>query len=210
MTSDCVLPILSSEQAIDRLRSGGVVAIPTDTVYGIAASLEHPSAIERLYEIKGRATTKAIPLLVSDPTMLTTLSAELDRRSLALVEQLWPGALTVVLRASAHVPNVVRRGLSTVGVRMPDHPVALEIIRGVGGVLAVTSANPSGEPESSSVAEVRASLGTRIDGVVDGDPLPTSRPSTVVDISGADVRVLRVGAIPTDRIRALTGEAGQS
>lgn len=201
--------ILTVEQAVEVLRSGGVIALPTDTVYGVAASLEHPAAVERLFSIKGRDAAKAIPLLVSEPAMLATLATHVRERANVLAERLWPGALTLVVTASANVPVVVRRGLPTVGVRMPDSTIALEIIRVAGGVLAVTSANPSGEPETRSAGEVRTRLGDRIDGVVDGGPSPKDRPSTVVDVSGDEICILRHGAVSEERIREILREAGQ-
>jgi L-threonylcarbamoyladenylate synthase len=197
--------ILDVSEAVALLRAGGVIAIPTDTVYGIAALFDHGDAVERLFAIKGRETTKAIPLLVSEPAILDRLAATVPAAARTLSEQVWPGPLTIVVLASALVPEVVRRGLPTVGVRMPDDPLALEIIRESGGVLAVTSANPSGEPEARSVNEVRARLGGLIDGVVDGGPSPMSQPSTVVDMSGDAMRILRAGALDAARIDAILG-----
>lgn len=201
--------ILNITEAVALLRSGGVIALPTDTVYGIAASLDHPTAIERLFEIKGRELTKAIPLLVSNSLTLDELAEAPDERVQRLVRWLWPGALTVVVRASSRVPNGIRRGLPTVGVRMPNHASMLEVIERAGGVLAVTSANVSGEREALSAAQVRERLGDLIDGVVDGGPSPGNQPSTVVDFTADCVRILREGALSSDAIFSILREAGQ-
>lgn len=192
-----------TERAVASLRVGEVIALPTDTVYGIGASLDHPEAIERIFAIKGREETKAIPLLVSDPGQLARLSEASNPVAEALADAYWPGGLTIVVRASALVPPVVRRGLPTVGVRMPDDRLALAVIAAAGGVLAVTSANRSGEREARSAAEVRAALGDEVACVVDGGPSPIGVASTVVDVTGPEPVILRQGAIAADEIAAV-------
>lgn len=193
-------------RAIATLRDGGVIALPTDTVYGIAASLDHPDAIERLFTIKGRSGTKAVPILVSSLDDLDHLTSELTAEARALAARFWPGALTIVVSASDLVPDGVRRDGETVGIRMPDSADALAVIAGAGGALAVTSANRSGEVEARSAAEVNARLGGRIDFVLDGGASPSSQPSTVVDASQTPVRVLRAGAIAAWHITAALEE----
>ncbi|MEX1158550.1 MAG: L-threonylcarbamoyladenylate synthase [Thermomicrobiales bacterium] len=195
--------------AVDLLRRGGVVAIPTDTVYGLAASLEHPLAIERMFSIKGRSGTKAIPVLVSDLNEFERLAHDLSPAALRLAERCWPGALTIVVEASDVVPEAVRRDGTTVGVRMPNNADALEIISAAGGALAVTSANRSGGAEARSADEVRVKLGNRVDFVVDGGPTVAFAPSTVVDVSGAVVRVLRTGAIESWRVTAALQDSAE-
>jgi L-threonylcarbamoyladenylate synthase len=149
-------------------------------------------------------------LLVSDSELLARLSHHVDPWVATLTAQFWPGALTVVVNATDRVPDVVRRGLDTVGVRMPDDELALAIIQAAGGVLAVTSANPSGEPEARSAMEVWERLGGVIDGVVDGGQSPGAKPSTVVDVSGSAIRVLRDGVISGERIMAALGAGDPS
>jgi L-threonylcarbamoyladenylate synthase len=190
-------------RAVAILREGGVVALPTDTVYGIAASLDHPAAVERLFSIKGRAGTKAIPVLVSDRSALARLSTVISDEAERLVAEFWPGGLTVVVPAASSIPNEVLRDGSTVGLRMPDNVDALAIIAGAGGALAVTSANRSGDAEARSAEEVRSSLGRRIDYVVDGGPSGDGKPSTVVDATRRPVRILRSGAIDASRVFAV-------
>jgi L-threonylcarbamoyladenylate synthase len=190
-------------RAVELLRAGGVVAIPTDTVYGIAASLEYPQAVERLFTIKGRAGTKAIPVLVSDRAQLERFAASLSESARLLADEFWPGGLTIVVRAADGVPESVLRGGDTVGLRMPACRDALEVIAGAGGALAVTSANRSGDREARSADEVRAKLGERVDFIVDGGRTPDDRPSTVVEISGERARILRAGAIDAARLLAV-------
>jgi L-threonylcarbamoyladenylate synthase len=192
-------------QAIEILQAGGVIALPTDTVYGIAASVDHPAAIERIFSIKGRAGTKALPVLIDAVAQLERFSAALSDEARDLAAAFWPGALTIVVQAAAWVPDVILRGGGTVGLRMPDCADTLAIIAGAGGALAVTSANRSGDREARSATEVQRVLGTRLDLIVDGGPSPSAAPSTVVDASGPRLTVLRVGAISSARIDAVAG-----
>ena len=124
-------------RAIEALRHGGVVAIPTDTVYGLAASLARPDALSRIYAIKGRSGDKALPILISDMSQLARLAKRASPAALALAHAFWPGALTIVVPASDTVPDEVTRGVPTVGLRMPANDVALEVIRAAGGALAL-------------------------------------------------------------------------
>jgi L-threonylcarbamoyladenylate synthase len=188
--------------AVAELNRGGVIAMPTDTVYGLAASLDHPDAIERIFSIKGRSGTKAIPILVSSLAAFERLSRWPGESAMRLARALWPGAVTIVVEASDAVPNAVRRDGTSVGIRMPASADALEIIERAGGALAVTSANRSGSPEARSADEVRERLGGRLDLVVDGGASPDQRPSTVVDATRDAVHILRSGAIPAWRIDA--------
>lgn len=190
-------------RAVSVLARGGVVAIPTDTVYGLAASLDHPLAIERIFAIKGRSGTKAIPILISDVDVFSRLAVDLPPAAWRLAEEHWPGALTIVVSASDDVPEAVRRDGTTVGIRMPNSPDALAIIAGAGGALAVTSANRSGGAEARTADEVRFKLGNRVDFVVDGGSSPLSTPSTVVDATTDPVRVLRQGAVESWRLNTL-------
>lgn len=189
------------ERGIAALLDGKVVAIPTDTVYGLAASFDHPDAIERLYEIKGRETTKAIPVLVDTDERLFDLQRVDRAASIVLAEAFWPGPLTLVVWASKLVPEAVHRGSGTVGLRMPDHPIARAVIAGLGGALAVTSANRSGQPEAMTAEEVRSALGDLVDVVIDGGRAPGGMASTVVDLTRAEIRILRQGEITMDEIQ---------
>ena len=175
------------------LNQGQLVVIPTDTVYGVAARLDRPDAIARLYVAKGRPEDKAIPVLISSPDRLARLTRDLPAGAAAFVARFWPGALTVALPRSAAVPDLVAAGGDTVGLRMPDHPFALALIAACGGALAVTSANRSGEPSVRDAAAVAAALGAAIDLIVDGGQTPGGVASTVIALDAAGPHVLRDG-----------------
>ena len=183
------------------LDRGGLVVIPTDTVYGVAARLDHPAAIARLYVAKGRPEEKPIPVLIASPGELARLTRDLPPGAEALVARFWPGALTVALPRAATVPDEVTAGLDTVGLRMPDHPFALALIAACGGALAVTSANRSGEPSLCEAAAVMAAIGWAVDLVVDGGRTPGGRSSTVIALDAAGPRVLREGPIDAPTLR---------
>ncbi len=184
-------------EAVRVLRAGGVVALPTDTVYGIAADPSLPGAVERLFAAKRRPPEKAIGLLVGSVEQ----AAEAGRfgpAARALADAFWPGGLTIVVRA--------RDGPGTVGLRLPDHPCPRMIAAAV-GPLPTTSANLSGEPEAPDGPEVLALLGDAIDLVLDGGPAHGGPASTVVDCSGRLPRVLRAGVITVDRLAAVLDAA---
>lgn len=183
---------MTTEDAVTTLRAGGVVGLPTDTVYGLAALPTVPSAVERLYEIKGRPTDKPIALLVPSvdaASMLVELEGEAER----LARAHWPGALTLVLAAAVPLAEWVGdRGL-TVGVRMPASETALRLLTTT-GPLAVTSANLSGLPPALDHVEARAMFGDLVDGYVEGQ-CPGGSASTVVDATGDSLVVIRPGPV---------------
>lgn len=195
-------------ESIEVLRGGGIVAIPTDTVYGIAVALATPGGIERLFHVKHRPPDRAIALLLADAGQAAEL-AELSPAAEALAAAFWPGPLTLVLpaRDSAALPAILRAGLATVGVRLPDHPVPRALAAAV-GPLPTTSANRSGRPDPVDAATVVAELGGGVDLVLDGGRTPGARPSTVVDVTTNAPSVLRVGLISEARIRAVLEAAG--
>jgi len=193
------------ERAVAVLRAGGLVAFPTDTVYGLAALPTDRDAVTRIYEAKGRNAGRPIALLLSDADRLAEV-AELPRVARPLVRRFWPGGLTLVLPKTKAVLEEISAG-PTVGVRVPDLPVARELIRAAGGVLAVTSANRSGEMAALTVDEVLEQLSGRIELVVDGGPCRGGIPSTVLDCTVWPPVILRHGAIPEGDIRAALGEA---
>ena len=189
------------EWAAERLAQGGVIALPTDTVYGIAASLSHPAALRRVYEIKGRPENKPLPVLVSSPQAAERIVLEFSHDVGLLLDRFWPGPLTVVLPARRGMPVEVTAGGDTVGVRMPNHPLAIEVIAKAGGAVACTSANLSGDEPACSAADVAGGLGEALDLILDGGVSPGGVPSTVVAVEAGGLRVLREGAIPADVLR---------
>ncbi len=188
----------SLQQALEILQQGGLVAFPTDTVYGLGALVYDPRSIERLYAVKGRESSKAIPILISDMEDLSQVADHMDARTRRLAERFWPGPLTLVVPRHPSLPEALTP-YATVGVRMPDHPAALALIRHT-GPLAATSANLSGQPSARTAAEVLASLEGRIDLVLDGGATPGGVSSTVVDCSGPELAILRQGPITLDEL----------
>ena len=187
-------------RTLEVIRAGGVVAFPTDTVYGIGSDPFQPDAVKRLYEAKERPVDKAIPILIGSPQDLLKVVAAVPAGVENLIEAYWPGALTLILEKRDTIPAIVSSG-NTVGVRIPDHPIALELLQET-GPLAVTSANPSGAKEARDSARVLDSLAGRIDLVVDGGQTPGGYPSTVLDCSLEPPRVLRQGPISLPDILA--------
>lgn len=183
-------------QAVQILDRGGLVVFPTDTVYGVGASVHRPRGVGRLYVAKGRPIERPIPVLVSSLDAVEKISKSVDDVSRALMEEFWPGPLTIVLLAAAWLPYEIVRDTASVGVRMPDHPVALSLIERSGGALATTSANRSGEPETTTAADAAEHLGNAVDLILDGGTTPGGVPSTVVRVDDAGhIAVLRQGAV---------------
>lgn len=182
-------------RAAELLRSGAVVAFPTDTVYGVGVAASHPERIDALFELKDRPTDRRIPLLVSSLAEAADAGWHADERAYRLSERFWPGGLTIVLPGPRE----------TQAFRAPDHAVALELISRAGPILA-TSANRSGEPDTLGADEVLIAFATQQDelaAVVDGGPVPGGVASTVVDLSVTPARVLRIGPISSDRLAEL-------
>lgn len=186
------------ELAVQYLQRNNVVALPTDTVYGLMVRAEISSAIEKLFIAKGRPSEKAIPVLLSHPEQMDTLvKGPPSPEAKKLMELFWPGPLTLVMRAQSSLPNILTAGQNTVAVRIPDHGELRQIIDLVGPV-AATSANLSDHPPAVSAAEVYEQLSGRIPLILDGGTIPGGRASTVVDVtgrSGVPVHILREGAV---------------
>ena len=195
-------------EAIAVLESGGIVALPTDTVYGIAVRLSTPGGIERLFAAKARPLERGIVLLLADAEQAGTIGL-MDRAAIALAEACWPGGLTLIVPQLAGValPAVLTGGAPTIGLRVPDHPAPRALATAV-GPLPTTSANRSGEADAQSAADVVATLGEAVDLVLDGGPSAGGRPSTVVDLTGRVPRIVRAGAIGLERIREVLAGAG--
>jgi len=199
-----VLPV--GKEAIDVavriLAEGGLVAFPTDTVYGVGAHAFQPDAVERIYIAKFRPRDKAIPILLGQADDLLLVAEEITEIVWLLAERFWPGGLTLVLPKRASVPDVVSAGGPTVAVRVPDHPVPLALMAALGAPLAATSANLSGRPSPVTAQEVEAELGGRIELILDGGRCPGGIPSTVLDLTTDPPTILRAGAIGVEEIRS--------
>jgi L-threonylcarbamoyladenylate synthase len=183
------------------LKSGGLVAFPTDTVYGLAAYPWNEDAVQRLYHVKQRPKELPIPLLLSDAIEIDRV-AVLPERCRRLPERFWPGGLTLVLSKKASVSRSVT-DRPTVAVRVPDLPLARDIIRHAGGILAVTSANLSGAPSPVTAQDVEEQLGGRIALILDGGPCRAGVPSTVLDCSVSPPVILRHGVIAEEELYAV-------
>jgi len=189
------------------LQAGGLIAFPTDTVYGLASRMDSAAAIEKLFAAKGRDFNKAIAVLVGDIEQIALVAQDFPPPALRLGQRFWPGALTLVVQRRADLPDVLSP-LPTVGVRMPDHPFARALLRAC-GPLAVTSANLSGGPNPIHAADVAAQLSGRIDLILDGGPCPGGVPSSVVDCTRPDLPVLRQGALSEAVLRAALAGSGE-
>ena len=194
------------EWAAEQLASRGVIAFPTDTVYGIAASLAHPAALRRLYEIKSRPLDIPLPVLVASPETAQHLTDGIDDDIEILLDRYWPGPLTIVVPALPGMPVEVTAGGSTVGLRMPNHPLAIEVINRAGGAVACTSANRSGHEPACDAQEVAGSIGDDLDLILDGGICPGGVPSSVIEFLDNELRILRDGAIPAGDLIAAWAE----
>ena len=188
------------------LQAGGLAAVPTETVYGLAANGLDEDAVQRIYEVKGRPAVKPLSLLVPGREALDKYGKDVPRGAYVLADAFWPGPLTIVVAADGGIPSIVLAGGSTVGLRCPDSEKTLALLRACGLPLACPSANPSGAPSPKTAAEVAAYFQGRIEAIVDGGPCGVGRESTIVDLTGTPYRILRQGALPAEDIRrALAG-----
>ena len=189
------------KQGISVLKQGGVVAFPTDTVYGLGASVAIPRAVERVYTVKERPRSMALPLLVADEAQIARVAESVSAVARRLIREFMPGALTVVVRRSGSVPDIVTAGGTTVAVRIPAHPVPIALIEGLGVPVVGTSANLSGQPSPLRAEGVSAQFGNKVDFVIDGGRCPGGRESTIVDVSGETPVILREGAISGEELK---------
>lgn len=187
------------------IAGGSLVVIPTDTVYGLAADAFAPDAVQRLLDAKGRGREMPPPVLVAAAPTLHALASDVPDWARALVEELWPGPLTVVCRQQATLHWDLGETRGTVAVRMPDNEVALELLNRT-GPLAVSSANLTGSPAALDAAEAEQMLGEAVAVILDGGPATGSVPSTIVDTTADQPRVLRVGAVSIERVNEILAE----
>ena len=187
-------------EAAALLQAGQLVAVPTETVYGLAGNGLDAEAVEQIYEVKGRPAVKPLSLMVPDDGAMDRYCEPVPPQARALAARFWPGPLTIVLRARDLVPEILRAGGETVGLRCPDHPLTLELLRLSGVPFAAPSANPSGAPSPKTAAEVLGYFDGAIAAVVDGGPCGLGRESTLIDMSRMPYRILRQGALPAEDI----------
>lgn len=187
------------ESALGILEAGGLVALPTDTVYGVGALAFDEQAVRSIYAVKGRSEDKAIPILLGDMADLEQVSLSLPPAARRLAKRFWPGPLTLVVLKHPGLPPSVS-STETVGVRVPDQPFARALLRRA-GPLAVTSANLSGQASPRTASEVFEQLGGRIPLIIDGGPTPGGTPSTVLDCTKSEPVILRAGPLTPEEIR---------
>jgi L-threonylcarbamoyladenylate synthase len=184
--------------ALEVLLSGGLVAFPTDTVYGVGALVFDEKTVESIYAAKERPVEKAIPVLIGDAVDLNQVADEIPIPAARLIARFWPGPLTVLVPKKSSLPTVVS-ATSTVGVRVPDHELARSLLR-LAGPMAVTSANISSQPSPTTAEEVLTQLGSRIAMILDGGRTPGGVPSTLVDCTGDEIQILREGPISKETL----------
>jgi L-threonylcarbamoyladenylate synthase len=187
------------EKGAKILQKGGVIAFPTDTVYGLGADAFNSTAVERIYEIKNRPKHRQLPLLIADVERLTTLADSIPEFAWFLAKRFWPGGLTLVLSKTGSVPAYLASA-PTIAVRVPNHPVCLALIQHLGNPIIGTSANISGQPAALTADEVGHQLGGKIDFIINGGKCPGGKESTVVDVTRNSPVILRQGIISSHEI----------
>lgn len=197
-------PIVVSEIA-GLLKSGAVIAFPTDTYYGLGADINNDAAIRRVFDIKGRSYDRPVLILISDREDLTPLISTRDVPVFAdrLMDKFWPGPLTIVFHASEGMSEVLTGSAGKIGVRLPAHPFCRSLVRELGRPLTATSANISGKPSLCRPSDVRDAIGDRIDALVDGGMTHGGAVSTVIDATGAELVIIREGIISEGQLREI-------
>lgn len=188
-------------KAVNLLKNGDVVVFPTDTIYGIGASIASESGIKKIFEVKSRSPDKPLIIYVASFEQLQEVTQEVPDSTISSLRKIWPGAMSGIFPKTEIVPSFVTSGKDTVAVRIPNHQLCLELVRQVGDPLAVTSANVSGMETQKTAPEVAAQLGERVPLVLDGGPNPEQQPSTLVDFTTSPAQLLREGAWSFSKLR---------
>jgi len=189
------------DEAVAILKSGGVIAFPTETFYGLGADARDETAIDKIFGIKGRDFKNPILVVIGDRVHLDAFAADVPMQARKLMDRLWPGPLTIIFRAATSVSPKLTAGSGKIGIRLTSHPIATAISKRLGGPVTATSANLSGAPECTSAVEVLSQLEGKIAGIVDGGQTPGGKGSTIVDATVSPVKVLREGVIPAALIQ---------
>lgn len=199
------VPDREIEKAVDILRRGGLVAFPTETVYGLGADASNPDAVKKIFATKGRPQNHPLIVHLADASHLAHWAREIPVAAILLSERFWPGPLTLILRRSDNVPDALTGGQDTVGLRVPAHPVAHALLQAFGSGIAAPSANRFGSISPTTAEHVRAELGERVDMVLDGGSCDIGIESTIVDLSGSQPTLLRPGNISASEIEEVLG-----
>lgn len=204
MTSTSPTPVTTVAEAVLTLRQGGLVAFPTETVYGLGADAANVRAVQKLFALKGRPATHPVIVHLGSANLLKDWAVNVPETAYALAERFWPGPLTLILKRREGVADAVTGGQDTVGLRVPGHPVALELLRAFGGGVAAPSANRFGHVSPTTAAHVRAEFGDAVP-VLDGGPCGVGLESTILDLSGGVPRLLRPGAVTQTDLEDVLG-----
>ena len=184
--------------AVEVLRRGGLVAFPTETVYGLGADASNPAAVGKIFAAKGRPRNHPVIVHLAEATAIKGWAADVPPDAWVLAEAFWPGPLTLILPRADHVPDAVTGGSGTVGLRVPNQPLALDLLEAFGGGIAAPSANRFGRVSPTTAAHVRADLGGDVDVILDGGPCAVGVESTIVDLSWGGPRILRLGGLSVE------------
>jgi L-threonylcarbamoyladenylate synthase len=198
---------MALEEAAALILAGEIVAVPTDTLYGLAADPFSTDAVARVFAAKGRAAERALALIAADIAQIEDRLGLLSPEARRLADAFWPGPLTLLVPRPATMPDAVTGGLAQVGVRVPAHAVARGLCRASARPLTATSANPSGAPASADPGDVARTLNESVALLLDAGPAPGGPPSTIVDVSGGTVRLVRPGAVSWDEVQACLAHA---
>ncbi len=190
-------------KAAQILKMGGLVAFPTDTVYGLGADATNSTAVEKIYKVKKRPLTKALPILIGGKNDLTKYIFGVSKKTKKIVNKFWPGPLTIILKKKKIISNVVTAGKNSVGIRVPENSVALALIRALGRPLATTSANISDKPSPATASVAKKYLNNKIDLILDGGKTKLGVESTVLDCTTSPPTLLRPGPIPPEEIKKI-------
>ena len=181
--------------AVELLKNGGIIAYSTETFYGLGAKFDSDAALRKIYEIKQRPQDKAMPLIIGERDLLPVIAVGVSSTASALMDKFWPGPLTLIIPAGKKISEYITAGTHTVAVRIPGESFALRLAQTAHFPITATSANPSGLPPALDAETVLRYFGDRIDLIIDAGPTPGGLPSTIVDVSGATMKVLREGVI---------------
>lgn len=192
---------LQVRKSVEVLKRGGIIAYPTDTVYGLGCNAFDSRAVEKIYRAKQRPFNQPLPVLLADIAQISSLVSSVTGIARFLMECFWPGGLTLVLPKAASVPEIVTAGSDKVAVRIPNHAVPITIIEQLGAPIIGTSANVSEKPSPVTAEGVKQQLGSQVDLIIDAGKCPGRRESTVVDITGGTPLILREGIIPAEEIK---------
>lgn len=191
------------------LKNNGIIAVPTETFYALAANPFQEAALSRLFALKQRAPEKPVLLLVDGPAMLKQLVREVPNPAQRLMEKFWPGPLTIIFPSLPQLPRLITAGTGTIGVRQPRHPLTCRLINELGYPITGTSANRSGRPPLTRAGEVVREFPDEVDLILDAGDCPGGKPSTIIDVSSAPPRLVRAGAVPASELAEIVPEIGR-